>query len=129
MIKIGENLEKIEIKDHKTISASGGEKNNIISLMLVPLNRARNRQNHVNFAKARKERPTTTKESFKRSRAFLPPLGHGRIIKELKRAYGEWENIKESDLYELLSICKQSNDFSWTFWSRLKKARESRILS
>ena len=126
MIGIGKNLEKVKIGGVKTVSARGGEKNYIIELMLKPLNIARNKQNHVNFTKLRKERPNTTKDEFKRYRAFLPPLDHSRIIIELKKAYGKWENIKESQLYELLSICKQSDDFSWTFWGRLKKARENR---
>lgn len=118
----------IDIKDvisnRKLTSAKGGEKNFIIHQFIVPLNTARKAQNARNYRIARKTNPKLTREDFKRGKAYLSPLGHGRIVKEIKRAYGEWDKISPSDLYRLLSICNQSDDFAWTFWTRLKKARE-----
>lgn len=114
------------LKNKKSVSSKGGEKNYIIHQFLMPINTARARKNIGNYKIARKSNKTLSKDDFKRTEAYLEPYKHSRIICELKKAYGEWKNITTSMLYTLLSECKQSDNFYLTFCIKLKKQREKR---
>lgn len=107
------SLFEILQENKNKISARGGEKNYVISQIIPYLNASRQAQNARNYAIARKDSPMLTKEQYKRGKAYLRPLTHGRIGAMLKE-----KSLQET--YALLAECKQAPNFSAYFWWKVK---------
>lgn len=108
--------EIISTKDDK-VSAKGGEKNYVINQFLVPLNLARKKTNLSEYKIARHVDKSLTPQEFARSKKYLRPLNHARLARLL-------QNFSVQKLYYLLSYCKQSYNFSSSFWWKVKEMKK-----
>lgn len=104
------------LQDKKqTVSPLGGEKNFLIQeQFLKPLNKARMLTNLQNYAIAVHANKSLTRDEFKKSKAYLPPLSHARLARTLK-------DYDKDALYRLLGFCKEGNNFAASFWWKIKQ--------
>ena len=117
-----------KLKDWQPKSSKGGEINSIIDdeKLIFKINQARTAQNISNYRIHQHMNKTLSKEQFKRLKVYLPLYDRARIWVEFRKAYGDTKSIKPNTIRDLISVCKNSDNFYWKFCAELKKKREER---